>query len=219
MMAKMFRIALFVGFGAVSMSAGTIDFQVTSLGGAAYQYNYSLSGITFQANEELDIRFDPATYNSLSNGVAPAGFNLVLLQPNNPPGVFGDYTALAQIANPSTAGPFSVQFIYTGQGQPGSQPFFLQQFNSDGVFISTVSAGFTTSTTTASDVPEPASLTLVSASLLLGGLWMVRRRRQASELVSKYGYSFSITSSEGWRKSAKSSILGKSAKSSISRRG
>jgi hypothetical protein len=208
MMEKIFCVALFVGFGAASMSAGNIDFQITPLGGASYEYNFILSGFTFQPQEELDIRFDPATYNSLSHGVAPNGFNVVLLQPNNPPGVFGDYTALAEIANPSTAGPFSVQVVYSGPGQPGSQPYLLEQFNSDGVFVDTLGAGFTTSVATTSDVPEPATFSLVSASLVLGSLWMLRRRRHPeSERIYRSGYSFSITPSEGWRGNPKSSIL------------
>jgi len=164
-------VILLTVFAAVGLSAATIDFQITPLGGNAFQYNYNLHGITFQANEELDIRFDPTLYGILSNGVAPSGFAVNLLQPNNPPGVFGDYSALAQVNNPSTAGPFSVQVTFIGQGQPGGQPFFLNQFNSDGVFISSVDAGLTTNA-----LPEPMSLTLSASGLLLGALWAVRRR-------------------------------------------
>jgi hypothetical protein len=157
-----------------ALSAGTIQFQVTPLGGNLFQYNYSLSGITFQANEELDIRFDPTLYSNLSNGVAPPGFSVSLFQPNNPPGAFGDYNALAVVNNPSAAGPFSVRVMFSGQGQPGSQPFFLDLFDQNGAFISSVAAG---NTSAVGSVPEPASFTMsVFAFLLLGAWWMVRRR-------------------------------------------
>jgi hypothetical protein len=157
-----------------ALSAGTIQFQVTPLGGNLFQYNYSLSGITFQANEELDIRFDPSLYSNLSNGVAPSGFSVGLLQPNNPPGVFGDYSALALVNNPSTAGPFSVRVMFSGQGQPGSQPFFLNLFDPNGAFIASAGAG---NTSAVGSVPEPASFTMsVFAFLLLAALWMARRR-------------------------------------------
>jgi hypothetical protein len=208
-MEKIFCVALVVG--CVSMSAGTVESHVTPLGGASYEYNFILSGFAFQPHEELDVRFDPATFIALSNGVGPSGYNVVVLQPNNPPGVAGDYTALALIANPSTAGSFSVQAVYSGPGKPGSLPFFLEQFNSDDVFVSTVSAGFTTPVTATSDVPEPATLTLVSASLILGGLWMLRRlRRHESEGVNISDYAVSTTSSVRsvrWRQPAKSSML------------
>jgi len=177
-MDKIFWVTLLVGLGAGSTSAGTIQFQVTPLGGDLYQYNYVVSGITFQANEELDIRFDPSLYGTLSNGLAPSGFDLALLQPNNPPGVFGDYSALAEIANPSTAGPFSVEVVFFGPGQPGTQPFFVKQYDQNGFFVSTIGAGFATQMPDTSPMPEPSSLILVSTTLLLGGLWMVRRRLQ-----------------------------------------
>ena len=99
---------------AATLSAGEIDYAVTLLGGSSYRYDYSVSGFTFQQNEELDVRFDPTLYGALSHGVAPAGFSVTLLNPNNPPGDFGDYTALAQINNPSTANLFSVQVVYLG---------------------------------------------------------------------------------------------------------
>ena len=120
---------------AATLSAGTIQYQVSPVSGNVYQFDYQLSGFTFQPHEELDIRFDPTLYGTLSNGIAPVGFSVILLQTNNPPGEFGDYTATAQINNPSTTGLFEVQAVYLGPGTPGGQPFFLNQFNSDGVFV------------------------------------------------------------------------------------
>ena len=169
-------LKLVIGLAPVSLFAGTIEYQVNPVSGNLYQYNYFLSGYTFDANEQLDVRFDPTLYGALSNGVAPSGFSVTLLQTNNPPGDYGDYTALAQINNPSTSGTFSVQFVYLGTGAPGSQPFFLNQYNSDGFYQSTIDAGFTTSETTSSVAPEPSTFTLISVALLFGGLWMIRKR-------------------------------------------
>jgi hypothetical protein len=173
---------IMVGLTLGHVSAGAIQYDVTPLGGNSYQYTYSLSGITFQLNEQLDIRFDPSSYGIVSNGVAPTGYSVTLLQPNNPPGDPGDYSALAQVNNPSTAGSFSVQFVYLGAGQPGSQPFFLNQFDSQGFFEYTSAAGYTSQQTQQpSEVPEPSALWLIGSTLLLGGLWTLHRR-QSSEI-------------------------------------
>jgi hypothetical protein len=181
-MRKLLWLAVWVGLAAGSLSAGQIGFQVTPLGGNSFEYDYFLSGFTFQANQELDIRFDPSLYGALvtSSGVAPSGYQVTLLQPSNPLGTFGDYSAYALIDNPSTAGPFSVRFTFTGGGQPGPQPFFVNQYDQNGFLSSTIASGLTVPepSGTGSEVPEPASLTLTGAALLLGGLWSVGRRRQ-----------------------------------------
>jgi hypothetical protein len=160
-----FWLPFWAGLAAGNLGATTVRFQVINLGSNSFTYNYSVSGIAFQQNEELDIRFDPALYGILSTPVAGPGFRLTLLQPNNPPGTFGDYDALAMINNPSITGPFGLNFTFLGTGQPGSQPFLINQFDQSGNFISTVEAGFTSSS-----IPEPASLSLSVMGLLVGGI-------------------------------------------------
>ena len=64
------------------LSAATITFQSSDLpditpGQDLRRDVYSIGGITLQANEEIDIRFDPALYGTLSNGVAPPDFSLL----------------------------------------------------------------------------------------------------------------------------------------------
>jgi len=175
-MCRLSLLAFTISLGSASAFAGTIGFQVTPLGGNVFQYTYSVNGFTFQQNRELDIRFDPTLYTNLGNAVSPTGYLLTLLPPNNPPGAFGDYSAFAQINNPSTAGPFSVQFTFTGSGQPGSQPFLINQYDNKGFFNSTLASGVTVDPPVAA-VPEPASFTLAGGALLLGAFLALRRLR------------------------------------------
>jgi hypothetical protein len=160
------------------LAAANVAFDITSLGTNHYRYSYVVSGIQFQVNQELDIRFDPALYGTLSNGVAPAGFDLLLLQPNNPPGVSGDYSALSLVNNPSLSGTFSVEVVFLGNGTPGAQPFFINQLDANGSLLSVVTSG-NSSSAAGGSVPEPAGWTLAGAGFLLGGLWRAVRRRRA----------------------------------------
>lgn len=165
------RLALCTAVMASSMAAGTIHFVVTDLGGNSYRYTYLLSGFTFLANQELDIRFAPDLYSNLTNGVAGPGFDLLLLQPNNPPGVEGVYSALALINNPPLDGPFSVDFTYLGEGWPGPQPYYINQYDESGGFVGTLESGSTA-------IPEPATLGLAGAGLL--ALAVALRLRRAA---------------------------------------
>ncbi len=165
-------------FGA-NLAAGVIQFQVTPISPSGdFRYMYTVSGFTLQANQDLDIQFPAATSSSLRNGVVPAGFMLNLFQPNIPPGVQGDFSALATVNNPSTAGPFSVDFKYSGPGQPGSQTYLVDQFDSKGNFVQTLASGQTTPLAI-SGVPEPASLSLALLGLMAGGAGWAAWRRQA----------------------------------------
>jgi hypothetical protein len=121
-------------------------------------------------NTEVDIRFDPALYGELSNPVAPPDFDVLILQPNNPPGVPGDYKPLALIDNPSQSGLFSVDFTFLGPGMPGSQPFFINQYDDQFMLIDSDGPFFTTPVSNPGVVPEPATLTLVGATLLIAGV-------------------------------------------------
>jgi hypothetical protein len=178
-----FWLPLWIGLFATNLHAAAIQFQVTPLGGAAFRYTYSLSGFTFlvnqNVNQDVDIRFDPALYGTLSNGVVGSGFSLLLLQPDNPPGTFGDYIALAQVNNPSLAGPFSVDFMFKGTGTPGgAQPFEVDEFDKSGNFLRTVPGGSGLTTPFGpTTVPEPGSFSLGVVALLMGGAWWTVRRR------------------------------------------
>lgn len=158
---------------ALNLSAGTIRYTVTDLGANNYRYSYFVQGFDFLADQELDIRFDPTLYGSLSNGLASADFDLLLLQPDNPTGTDGDYSALALRDHPSLAGPFSVEFVFIGEGLPGPQPFFVNAFDTSGNIVE-IESGMTVSA-----IPEPSSGALAVAAALMWGVCRLWRRSPA----------------------------------------
>jgi hypothetical protein len=144
-----------------------------------------LNAPALECSDELDIQFDPTMFGQLLNGVAGTGFDLLLLQPNNPPQAPGDYSALAIIDHPSLGGPFRVDFTLTGPLGSGSQPYSILQFDSSGNFEGSVLTGITVPLNTA--VPEPASFWFCCVGLLVGGLFLgssaLARFRGASENI------------------------------------
>ncbi len=178
-MYKVFRSAfLFTIFGA-SLSAATIDFSTAAVGTTGdgktiFRFSYNLSGVPLLLNQELDVRFDPAVYSSLLNPVAPALlFDVLVLQPDNPPGTFGDYSLLALVNNPSTAGPFSVDVtLVTGQAPPARQPFFINQLDSNGAFVSRLDSG-----SAVNSVPEPSALSMAAGGFIVALLIRAAKRR------------------------------------------
>jgi hypothetical protein len=178
-MRKLFWLPV-VAILAVNLQAASITFQVSNLGGSSYRYNYLLNGFVLGANQELDLQFDPTLYSNLTNGVG-TGFDLTLLQPNNPGGLPGDYQLFTPVANPSLAGPFSVDFNYLGLGTPGNQTFLLNQFDASGVnLVSSTPGGNTSLSGGSSVVPEPATWPILALAALTGFLWHAGRRRQSA---------------------------------------
>jgi len=158
-----------------SLSAASVTFQISNLGSNDFRYDYLVSGIQFTQNEEFDVRFDPTLYGTLSNGQAPPGFDLLLLQPNNPPGTPGDYSAMALINNPSLSSGFHVTVHYLGTGTPGSQPYFINQLDASGRLLSVVDSG---NTVAVGAVPEPVGWTLAMAGILFGGVLSAVRAKK-----------------------------------------
>jgi MYXO-CTERM domain-containing protein len=176
------RLAMVLGVLCTNLAASNIEFSVSTVGvngsgDTVFRYLYLLSGLSLAQNQELDIRFDPSLYGTLSNGVAPAGFDLAVFQPGNPPGSFGDYSLLTLVNNPSTSGVFRVDFTFKGSGTPGAQPFFINQFDASGNFVRIVETGFTTPQGVDTQAPEPAGMALWGTALLIAAAAMRRRRR------------------------------------------
>jgi hypothetical protein len=163
------RLVIITGILAINLLSGTIEFDVsivgtTGSGETLYRYVYSLDQLTLQKDMEVDIRFDSALYGVLSNPVAPGDFDVLILQPDNPPGVPGDYSALALVDNPTVSGLFSVDFTFTGLGAPGSQPFFINLIDPLSGAITPIDSGFTTSP--GAVVPEPGTLGFGCAAIV-----------------------------------------------------
>lgn len=173
-------LPVLAGILAGGLNAATITFEVTPLGGNNFHYSYGVSGISFQQNQGFDIRFDHTLYpaNALSNGTVGPGFTLFLLQPNNTPGTDGDFEAVANVNNPSNAGPFGVDVVYSGVGQPGPQLFTIDQFDANGNITAVLQSGVTQA------VPEPSTLflTVFSLGIIVAGQRKFRSLTSQSSL-------------------------------------
>jgi len=164
---------LLIAFSASSLFSATVQFQTTFLGTvngqSQFRNIYTLTDTALQANQAVDIDFDPALFGALSNPQGP-NLSILALQPNNPPGTAGLLSALAQS---STQPPisFSVSFIFLGTGQPSSQPFAINQYNSQGTtLVSTITSGVTTPEGFRG-IPEPGGFALAGLGLLAISGW------------------------------------------------
>lgn len=175
---RMCWLLVFAGLFTTSTTyAGLIQYQDTNIGSTIggdtiYRYTFTVSGITLQANNELDIRFDPTQVKTLSNPTGGSGFNVLVLQPNSPLGSTGVFSALALVNNPVFT-PFTVDVTYLFPGKPGSQPYFVNEYDANHMFVRTLQTGVTVGTAT----PEPGTFGLGGLLLALGSAWRVHRRR------------------------------------------
>lgn len=173
------RLLLLMLLSSCAVSAATITFNVIDLGpsppGQLVRIDYSVAGLSLQTDEELDIRFDPSIFVSLSDATAGPGLDPALFQPNNPPGAFGDLSLLATFDNPSLSG-ISVRAVRVAP-VPTTQPFTVNAFDAQGRFLRTIESGVATlsASNDTTVVPEPSSLLLIG---LIVGVETVRRLRQ-----------------------------------------
>lgn len=171
------RLALYstllLGFLAAHLNADIIDAIVPAKGQNSFHYTFTLDGFDLLQNQALDLEFDSSVYLSLSNPVAPATLSTTVLQPDNPPGAPGDYLLLALISNPSLSPEsLSIDVTLIGHKKPGHLKYLIDQFDSQGHFVGVVSSGITS----ASPIPEPASVSLIGLGMLVAGVWRSRWR-------------------------------------------
>lgn len=167
-----------------SLPASTIEYSVaavstttTGMNGASktlYRYTFIPDGVDFQVDQALDIEFSSSVFSELSSGSAGSAFDLLLLQPNNPPQAPGIFSALATVSSPSLQ-TISVNALFIGPGLPGPLPYSINQFNSQGAFVRSISSG--TTVPVPASTPEPSTALLVVLALATGSSASVLRKK------------------------------------------
>ena len=181
-MRNLLWLLLLGGLFLTHLSADSVQYQLTSLGGGTYQYQYFLSG-NFNPPDPgtylaLDITFDTSYSNLVNTSTLSSNWLSFVLQPvpGNPPGP-GDYIAEAKIVNPPLNGTFSVKFAYSPVGGdpavPGSQAWMEDEFNKSDGSIFQSSAPLPSGLTTPQSIADPAAVPEPSSFALSGMLLAV----------------------------------------------
>jgi hypothetical protein len=149
------------------------------LGSNVYRFEYVVTGHQFLANQELAIEFDPDVYLALSNATGPAEFDILLFQPDDPPGTVGRFSALALVDIAALSGFFSLDVHLdpgmSGMGpsfpwSPGLQLFSISQLDEQGTIISGIAEG------SVSFTPETSTWQLSAIGLLVVFVYPALRR-------------------------------------------
>jgi PEP-CTERM motif len=168
------RGALFAFIASLALAAQAgivVQSSTTSLGGNDWRLDYTLSGAAPAGGfNGLTIYFDSASFTGLSNGVAPLGWDPLLIQPDLSIPADGLFDVL-HTAGPlsGTVAPTAFSVVVNAGAQPGAQWFELYLY--DSVNLTTVASGMTVQV---SSVPEPTTAALV---LLALGAVALRGRR------------------------------------------
>ena len=167
-----------------SAHAISVQYGLTSLGGNAYRYEYSIAndgslgaGVPV---ELFDIYFDPTLYlesslNIVSSGPAAVNWNQIIL--SSGPSIPAAFDALALnggIANGAVATGFAVDFTWLGLGTPGAQLFDIYSPTT----FSLLGSG------TTQPVPIPGTLPLIGLGGAIAMLFMRRRPRASASAAS-----------------------------------
>jgi len=164
--------------GPTQAGATSVSYDVQNLGGATWEYTYTVANDTLGADiEELTVWFDLGLYDNLTPTVTPSDWDPLAINPD--PGIpddgYYDVLALAAgIAPGDSLGGFGVSFDYLGTGTPGSQLFEVVDPNT----FALLDDGTTVPATPGPNpnpnpaIPEPATGLLVAmglAGLAAGG--------------------------------------------------
>ncbi len=140
-------------------------------GGELWQYTYTFQNYVPEQNVAIEILFDPLLYTDLQNPPpVVSGWSIAALQPDPNFADPGRYSALALENNAPPTGPFTVTFAWLGKGSPGNQPVEINQFASNGSFMSEVASE------ESSPVPEPATALLIGSALVAAGFYLRKRQ-------------------------------------------
>jgi hypothetical protein len=145
-------------------NATFIEYSATSLGGNSWRYEYSVTNDTLaDPLEYFVLDFDLSLYENLRDQVGPAGWDILLLQPDPLIPAGGVFDALALdggITFGTTLAGFALTFDFLGPNAPGTQPFTVLDFGT----FEPVESGVATDV---NSVPEPGTLSLSLLALLL----------------------------------------------------
>ena len=168
---------------ATSAHAIAIQYDLSSLGGNAYRYDYTITndgslGASVPV-QLFDIYFDPALYLESSLSIATSGptarnWDQIFL--SSGPLIPAAYDALALsggIADGAVVSGFAVDFTWLGLGTPGAQLF--------DIYNPTTFALLDSGTTQAVSIPGTLPLFGLGA---LAMLWMRRRQRVSTSIAS-----------------------------------
>lgn len=158
-------------------NAGTIQYHIAPIAGnsattgEAYRFSYEAVNLQLDAFQELDIRFGASTFVKIFNPMIGSGADVLLFQPNNPPGAPGDLSILS-LVNDLDLGSFSVDAVLTGF-PPRSLAFSINEYDPvSGEFLRTVSQG----SAVLIGIPEPSISLLMATGLLWFGALTARKR-------------------------------------------
>lgn len=160
---------------ATTITYHAIDLPDQVAGEDRWRYNYAVTGRMFDADQGFSIYFDISLYRDLDISAHPANddWDVLAFQPDENLPADGLYDALALVNGASLLNWFTVDFVFLGAGPPGSQPFDINQFDSQGNLVGVLESGFTT----AIPEPGPLTLTLIGLSAFLAGRALMRRQR------------------------------------------
>lgn len=164
----LFICPLFCGFA----PAVSVRYNAQALGGDMFRLQYDVGDVTFSRNQELELRFHSSLFRSLSNPSGPAGFDILLIQPDNPLGAPGHFSALALADSPALTPPFSVDVRVFSNYFPGSHKFTINELDDRGVILRTVFEGDAYEA-----APEPSTVALTGTALLIACAAPACRRR------------------------------------------
>lgn len=166
-------LSLIVITGMSPTRATVLEYELTNVGADEWRYDYYVENDTLGTTLNwFSLFFDRTLYESLSDEIAPAGWDPLVQQPDlalPDDGIFDLFHATGGIAANATQSGFSIVFRWLGSAAgPGNQRFDVI-LDDPG---NPVETGFTRMRQVAS-VPEPATFALLGLALL--GLGLARR--------------------------------------------
>lgn len=171
------RLIICAALAAGFAHAGTIQYQIEPLSGYStthgegYRFSYHAMNLQLDAYQELDIRFEAATFYKIFNPITGPGVDVLLFQPNNPPGAAGDLSMLSLVDGLNLMS-FSVDAVVMGP-PPRSLEFMINEYDPvTGEFLGVVSRG----NAVLANIPEPSISLLVATGLLWLGALSARKR-------------------------------------------